>query len=600
MVAFKRFDSGVLQAPGTTPAERIERDDRSEHRGAPPVSMPSSAPATYPPGTVIRERYRIEEVLGIGGFGAVYKCTQLNMNQAVAVKVLRREHITSEEHVKRFEREAKAASKLRHPNTISIFDFGAHDDGALFLAMEFLEGETLADRLDSGQMLGAEKLVHIMTQVCHSLTEAHEAALVHRDLKPENIMLISVAGDPDYVKVLDFGIAKLADEFSAHEEKLTEMGMIMGTPAYMSPEQAYGKTLDPRSDVYALGVLMYEGLTGRVPFEGDKPMEVLVKHINNPPAKPTLVAPDLKIPLALERVVLQCLEKQPDDRPQNTRQLADQLQKALKTPDDALRKGKAEHQPVANSDPNDAKTAHVKGLEHATQGMALGGATSASGNLAGATRASGAAVIAQGGGRNNNALWLGLAAFAVVGIVAVAIAQLLLPPPADKTPATRSEPVMRAVKKPSGQGARSAVTHAAGAQAAPVPAAAPVAAAKPAAKPKPAAEASDTPKPAKAGATGAAVEPGAAPAGKAKPAVVENRKPAQVGKGTKSTAKRTNSGSKPSTGTKKRARSGNAKAGANGSVAKPGTKPTVEKPATDDPKGSSSGSSDDDFRLDDP
>ena len=379
--------------------------------------LPSSSPTTYPAGTLIAERYRIEAVLGIGGFGAVYKCIQLNMNQTVAVKVLKMEHITSEEHVRRFEREARAASKLRHPNTISIFDFGTHVDGALYLAMEYLEGETLADRLDGGP-LSPEQLVHIMSQVAHSLTEAHEANLVHRDLKPENIMLMSVAGDPNFVKVLDFGIAKVDDEYTAREEKLTEMGMIMGTPQYMSPEQAYGYKLDPRSDIYALGVLMYEALTSRVPFEGDKPMEILLKHINTPPARPTIIDPDLVLPLALEKAVLQCLEKKPDDRPQTTRELVALLDKALKTPDDQLRR---------RSDSDDegdepAVTTHVAGLA-GTPAARAGASERSSG------RASAADTRAHSSG---SALWVGLAAFALIAIVAVAIA-LVSPGPAAST-----------------------------------------------------------------------------------------------------------------------------------------------------------------------
>ncbi len=446
--------------------------------------MPT-APTTYPPGTVIADRYRIETVLGIGGFGAVYKCIQLNMNQAVAVKVLKMEHITSEEHVRRFEREARAASKLRHPNTISIFDFGTHEDGALYLAMEYLEGEALADRLDGGPM-PAPELVHIMSQVCHSLTEAHNSGLVHRDLKPENIMLMSVAGDPNFVKVLDFGIAKVDDEHSAHEERLTEMGMIMGTPQYMSPEQAYGYKLDPRSDIYALGVLMYEALTGRVPFEGDKPMEILLKHINDPPARPTLVDAQLKLPLALERALLQCLEKQQDDRPQTTKELADLLGKALHTPDGKLRK--LDEEPAAAATPEqDAVTSHVEGLAGATTVTPAG--------ALGQQRASARDLPAQpapsAGG--SSALWLGLAAFAVVAIVAAAIA-LVAMPDRKKEGELDPRPAMRA--GPGSPAAIPAATKPAGARTDPAPEPA-----KPEIKPKTAAAKAPSKEPTKAPAT---------------------------------------------------------------------------------------------------
>ncbi len=294
--------------------------------GAPTIDVQDSAPATYPAGTVIGGRYVIESVLGIGGFGAVYRCKQTNMDQVVAVKVLRTEHLASLEHVKRFTREAQTASKLRHPNTISIFDFGQHSDGALYLAMEFVEGETLGRRLDTHRTVHWDTLVPIMVQVCNSLTEAHAAGLIHRDLKPENIMLVQVAGDPNFVKVLDFGIAKTQKVGAGRDTDLTEAGMIMGTPTYMSPEQARGEAIDARSDIYALGVMMYEALVGRAPFAADAPMAVLVAHIKDPP--PPMVRQGTVIPPEMERVVLACLAKNPADRPQTTQELAVMLNDA--------------------------------------------------------------------------------------------------------------------------------------------------------------------------------------------------------------------------------------------------------------------------------
>lgn len=295
-----------------------------------PVMKPE--PATYPMGTLIADRYRIDAVLGIGGFGAVYKCTQTTMNQTVAVKVLRSEHLASVEHVKRFTREAQAVSKLKHPNTIHIFDFGVHTDGALYLAMEYLEGETLAHRLDRNGLIYWEDLVKIMGQVCHSLTEAHAVGLVHRDLKPENIMLLPVAGDPNFVKVLDFGIAKVQKNEGAgpRDASLTEAGMIMGTPTYMSPEQARGELIDARSDLYSLGIMMYEALTGKPPFQGDSAMTVLVAHIKDPPRAMPRDGSIPHVPAELERVVLGCLEKEPARRPQTAVQLVDRLQSAVR------------------------------------------------------------------------------------------------------------------------------------------------------------------------------------------------------------------------------------------------------------------------------
>lgn len=284
------------------------------------------AQQTYPAGTVIGGRYQVEQVIGIGGFGAVYRCTQLNMQQTVAVKVLRNEHLTSLEHVKRFTREAQSVSRLKHPNTIHIFDFGSHSDGALYVAMEFLEGETLAHRLDQFGKIHWETMVLIATQVCHSLTEAHAIGLIHRDLKPENIMLIPVAGDPNFVKVLDFGIAKMQkDPARPGEASLTEAGMIMGTPTYMAPEQAKGEEVDARSDIYALGVLMYEALTGHAPFQDETAMKVLVAHIKDPVPPFAKYAAPGEVPIEIEQVVMQCLEKDPSKRPASTVQLVDRL-----------------------------------------------------------------------------------------------------------------------------------------------------------------------------------------------------------------------------------------------------------------------------------
>lgn len=319
------------------------------------------AQQTYPAGTIIGGRYQVQQVIGIGGFGAVYRCTQLNMNQTVAVKVLRNEHLTSLEHVKRFTREAQSVSRLKHPNTIHIFDFGSHTDGALYVAMEFLEGETLAQRLDDHGRIYWETMVQIAVQVCHSLTEAHAIGLVHRDLKPENIMLMPVAGDPNFVKVLDFGIAKMQkDPAKPGEASLTEAGMIMGTPTYMAPEQAKGEEVDARADVYALGVLMYEALTGHPPFQDETAMKVLVAHIKDP-VRPFARRGDAdEPPPELEQVVLQCLEKEPSRRPASTVQLVDRLM--LST-----RRAREANQALANA--GDHPTTQVEAVAGATVSM---------------------------------------------------------------------------------------------------------------------------------------------------------------------------------------------------------------------------------------
>lgn len=408
---------------------------------------------TYAPGVIVNERYRIDEVIGIGGFGAVYKCTQANMDQEVAVKVLKSEHLTSLEHVKRFTREARAASKLKHPNTISIFDFGTHSDGALYLAMEYLHGETFANRMDEQVCMKPGTLVHIMTQICHSLTEAHDAGLIHRDLKPENIMLLPVAGDLNFVKVLDFGIAAFESERNPGEERLTEAGMIMGTPTYMSPEQARGETLDARSDIYALGVMMYEAVCGRVPFEGDQPMTVLVKHIKDPPEPPRRVAPEANIPRALEKVILRCLEKQPNHRPQTALELADALGKALSTPDDVLQR-RLPSDDDGEGVESDLPTESIPEVPSAT-GMMRIAAASMPQVPGGPTPAD--VLSARPISRpSRTPLWLGLIAFATVGAIAVAVAlvnsnQPLQPKQRTPEPVTArpAEPIPVAAKAPT-------------------------------------------------------------------------------------------------------------------------------------------------------
>jgi serine/threonine-protein kinase len=299
--------------------------------GSSTIQVQDAVSTTYVNGTTLAGRYRIDGVIGIGGFGAVYRCTQLTMNQTVAVKVLRNEHLTSVEHVKRFTREAQAASRLRHPNTVHIFDFGTHTDGALYLAMEYIEGETLGSRLDAVKTLPWETLLPIFIQVCHSLTEAHALPLIHRDLKPENIMLLPVAGDSNFVKVLDFGIAKMQkDPSEPSANSLTESGMIMGTPTYMSPEQARGEPIDARSDIYSIGVILYEALTGKPPFVGESPMTVLVAHIKDLPRPIPRDGSIPHVPKAVEEVVLACLEKEPARRPQSTAALVERLTEAMR------------------------------------------------------------------------------------------------------------------------------------------------------------------------------------------------------------------------------------------------------------------------------
>ncbi len=273
-------------------------------------------------GTLIAGKYKIIKKIGEGGMGSVYIADQEPINRKVAIKVLLGKLAEDEVAVKRFEQEARAISRMQHPNTVTIYDFGT-EDGRLYIVMEYLKGKTLTQVLRQDGVLAAPRACKIMRQVCSSLADAHAAGIIHRDLKPDNIFLTEVGGDPDWVKVLDFGVAKLADTEGAGT--LTQTGMIFGTPKYMSPEQAEGRPIDYRADIYALGVVLFELLIGRPPFVADTPVGLLLKHISEPPPPFKKIRPDLQIDPRVEAIVMKALEKTPDRRQQVVSELANEL-----------------------------------------------------------------------------------------------------------------------------------------------------------------------------------------------------------------------------------------------------------------------------------
>ncbi len=278
-------------------------------------------------GTLLADKYRIAKKIGEGGMGAVYIATQEPIDRKVAVKVLLGKLAEDEIAVKRFEQEARAISKMQHPNTVTIYDFGTTDEDegpGLYIVMEYLKGHTLTQVLRKDGHLPGPRAARIVRQVCASLADAHAAGIIHRDLKPDNIFLTEVGGDRDWVKVLDFGVAKLADSEAAGT--LTQTGMIFGTPKYMSPEQAEGKPLDYRADIYALGVVLYELLTGRPPFVADTPVGLLLKHIQQTPPPLSQLRPDLQVDSRLENIVMRALAKRPEDRFQLVSELASELE----------------------------------------------------------------------------------------------------------------------------------------------------------------------------------------------------------------------------------------------------------------------------------
>ena len=263
-------------------------------------------------GHVLDMKYTLLSKLGEGGMGSVYLAEQSSMGREVAIKVLRREYSQNKMAIKRFLREARAASKLAHPNTITVYDFGQSNDGLLYLVMERLSGRPLADILDSDGPMVITRAVHIISQICDSLQEAHKQGITHRDLKPENIFIEQKVGNVDFVKVLDFGIAKMQGDDTT--TSATATGMICGTPSYMSPEQAMGKDIDGRSDIYALGILLYEMITNVKPFEGDTPMEVMLKHINEPSPN-VYERTGIAVPEGIQDVLDKMLAKKAPDRP---------------------------------------------------------------------------------------------------------------------------------------------------------------------------------------------------------------------------------------------------------------------------------------------
>jgi serine/threonine-protein kinase len=272
-------------------------------------------------GTVLAERYRIDALLGEGGMGRVYAAEHVLMRKRLAIKVLHRELTTVPEVVARFEREAMAAANIEHANVAAATDFGKLADGSVFLVLEFVQGKNLRDEIAIGPFSEARAL-HIARQIASALGSAHALSIVHRDLKPENVMLVERAGDPDFVKVLDFGIAKVpigevgrnADGDDTGPTPITKAGMVFGTPEYMAPEQALGQTVDGRADLYALGVILFEMLAGIRPFSSKSQVGILGQQLSKPPPTFSERAPGIVVSPHIEQLVHKLLAREVADR----------------------------------------------------------------------------------------------------------------------------------------------------------------------------------------------------------------------------------------------------------------------------------------------
>jgi serine/threonine-protein kinase len=270
-------------------------------------------------------QYVIRSQLGKGGMGAVYLADQPSVGRQAVIKVLHPRLSRDADTQKRFETEARAASQLSHSNIVTIYNYGAMADGTLFLAMEYLDGQTLA-QATAKRPLPVPRAIEIVSQIASALGEAHRRGVIHRDVKPTNVMLVERDGHTDFVKVLDFGIARVDGQ------RMTETGDISGTPVYMSPEQIGGKPLDGRSDLYSLGCLMFELVTGDVPFDGGNTLGIAYKHVHEEPPAPSSLAPKAGISPALDAFIARALAKDPADRPRDAAAFRDELRAALEPP----------------------------------------------------------------------------------------------------------------------------------------------------------------------------------------------------------------------------------------------------------------------------
>ncbi len=277
-------------------------------------------------GTVIGDRYKVLSLLGKGGMGSVYRAQHTALGKLQAIKILKQSALENNTALNRFDIEAKAASSLNHPNLVSVHDYGLTAESAPYLVMDFVEGVSLLDVLVRDGALNSALVIELFEQICDGLAYAHSQGVVHRDIKPSNIILTRTAGGAPQIKIVDFGIAKIVGQ-SAEEHELTQTGEVFGSPMYMSPEQCEGhREVDARSDIYSVACVMYEALTGQPPFTGTNAIQTMYKQINEAPNPMDGANRRLKIPPALENVVMRALEKKPSERYQTMEELRNDLQ----------------------------------------------------------------------------------------------------------------------------------------------------------------------------------------------------------------------------------------------------------------------------------
>jgi serine/threonine protein kinase len=323
------------------PAEldaKVEQEEHKEEEEEEPVDEDDETSETDE-GSFFADRYEIIEELGVGASGVVYKAKQRFIDRLIALKLLHPDLLANEISKKRFEQEARAASSLNHPNLILIYDFGFSKKGRPFIAMEFVEGKSLDDQLKQGELLDVVKFCKVFSQCCQALKHAHQRTVIHRDLKPSNIVISYTENNEPIAKVVDFGLAKILGR-DEKEQEFTQVGRVMGSPFYMSPEQCKGATLDARTDIYSLGCVMYYALTGVQFFVGKDIMSTLYKHVHEDAPALSKTRPDLQFPEALNAIVLKALSRDLNRRYQTADELLrdiDKLAQDLDNPETAAK-----------------------------------------------------------------------------------------------------------------------------------------------------------------------------------------------------------------------------------------------------------------------
>ncbi|HYX71018.1 MAG TPA: serine/threonine-protein kinase, partial [Terriglobales bacterium] len=298
-------------------------------------------------GMVIRDKYQVLEKIGAGGMAVVYKARHLAFNEIRALKLVSSRMLEDQDFLKRFKTEAVVTRKLQHANAVRVDDIDTTEDGRPFIVMEYVEGQNLRQVIGKAGRIEVNRALKIAMQVALALGAAHRLGITHRDIKPDNILLVTQPDSSDLVKVLDFGIAKVREGAfdTGAGYTATQTGMVVGTPQYISPEQAmgkHGKEVDGRADLYSLGVVIYEMITGQLPFESDTPMGMLIHHIQTAPRPPHLLRPELNIPEPVSKLLMKALAKHPEDRFQS----ADEMYEALRHPREWIAATQAGTQPT--------------------------------------------------------------------------------------------------------------------------------------------------------------------------------------------------------------------------------------------------------------